>query len=92
MLRKAVGLENRVTCKWKAHELDCKTVEFKFQRHGKTFTGMGRFSAVDLGDELMQIEIVAQFDEDEDVIIKLMQFEADRIVSHTGQYRFRLRS
>jgi hypothetical protein len=79
-----------VTCKWKAVELDGKTVEFKLQRQGKTFTGTGRFSAVDLGEKLMQIEIVAPFDKSEDAIIKLNQPEADRIVNHTGRYRFRL--
>jgi hypothetical protein len=79
-----------VTCKWKAYELDCKTVEFKLQRQGNALSGTGRFSAVDLGGGLMQIEVVAPIDKNDDAIIKLTQPEADRIVSHTGRYRFRL--
>ena len=82
--------EHRVTCKWKVANLDRKTVEFELRRDGKTLRGAGRFSATDLGNGYLQIEIKIPRAEGDEITVKLVQAEVDRIESHTGQYRFRL--
>ena len=83
--RDEVSPEHRVTCKWKAHELDQKTVEYRLMRNKKPEDGFGWFWASDLGDGTMQIVITpANGKEDE----KLVQSEADCIKTQAGKYRF----
>ena len=81
----SINPENRVKCKWQAHELDAKTVEYKIARNGKSENGFGHFSAVDLGDGTMLISIVPADGSKE---LKLVQTEADCIKTHPGNYRF----
>src|SRR5882762_3691557 len=85
--RNDVATEHRVTCAWKAPELDGKTVEYSLVRGGKTKAGIGRFSAGDMGDGTLQIMITDPYDQSKR--IRLTQAEADCIKSHSGQYRFK---
>ena len=83
--------EHVVTCRWKAHELENKTVRFELRRHGKTVTGLGWFSTTDLSEGRMHIAIKrAQLPGEPEVDpIPLVQAEADCITTYFGRgWRF----
>lgn len=87
--RKAdVNLDECVKCKWRAPELDNKTVQFELVRENKPIKGFGVFSAVKATEGYMRLSITIPPDDKE---IILSQAEADCIESHISSRRFRFR-
>jgi hypothetical protein len=80
-----------VRCKWQAHELDGKTVEFELIRGKKPKEGVGWFTAHDLGDGTIQILIKEPMSSSNEAI-RLVQGEADLIETHMGKCHFIIRS
>jgi len=83
--------EHHVRCKWQAHELDGKTVEFELIRGKKPKEGVGWFTAHDLGDGTIQILIKEPMSSSNEAI-RLVQGEADLIETHMGKCHFIIRS
>lgn len=81
----------QVTCKWKAIELDAKTVEYKFSRARKDFEGRGWLIANDLGNGQMAVAIIDP-GYDPMAPLRLTQAEVDSIETHSGKYRFKILS
>lgn len=80
-----------IKCKWTAHDLNDKTVEFATHREGKRIAGKGFFSAVESLDGSMNLSILIPTPAGKELKIILSQAEADHIESHTESREFRFR-